>query len=296
MTRRTQRLQRRSRGPSLPLGVAVVLITLLGGGIFAYPLAAPWIADVIQGDVVVDYQQQVDGLAPAERARLLDAARDYNANLPNGPLRDPYVINESGEAVSMDEGRADYATQLSVDPEAPMARLTIPSIDVDLPIYHGTTEEVLSKGVGHFYGSGLPIGGAGVHSVLTAHSGYVTARLFDDLDKVKIGDEFTVSVLGEILTYRVDRIDTVLPDESELLRQVPGADYVTLVTCTPRYVNTHRLLVRGVRIETPVQESDGSTTTHIVSAPDPGFPWWILIVIGPAAVSGIAIGLRRRRS
>lgn len=267
-----------------------MLLALLGGGFCAYPIAAPWIAATIQADVIVQYDQKVTNLDPDQRARLLAEAEYYNAHLPNGPLRDPYVLNDSGEAVSLDQGRADYERQLSVDDGAPMARLRIPAIDVDLPVFHGTDEDVLARGVGHFYGSGLPVGGSGVHSVLTAHSGYVNARLFDDLDQVKIGDEFTITVLGDVLTYRVDQIDTVLPDESELLRQVPGADYVTLVTCTPRYVNSHRLLVRGIRVPT-ISEPDAADASHIVSPGDPGFPWWMLIIVAPV---GAGLFLLRR--
>src|SRR5690606_32331648 len=114
---------------------------------------------------------------------LLDAAHEYNAHLPNGPLRDPYVLNDSGEAVSVEAGREEYRRLLLPDQEAtdaPMARLAIPRINVDLPVFHGTDERTLSRGVGHFYGSGLPVGGEGVHTVLTAHSGYVNSKLFDD--------------------------------------------------------------------------------------------------------------------
>lgn len=275
----------RERRPWNLTGIVAVVVALVGGVILSYPLAAPWLTDVIQADRLVTYHRGVDELDPAEAARILDSARDYNANLPNGPLRDPYVLNASGEAVSLDEGRARYESELRL-PDAgedtPMAQLTIPAIGVTLPIHHGTSEETLTRGVGHFYGSGLPIGGAGVHSVLTAHSGYVDATLFDDLDKLVVGDTFSILVLGELLHYRVDNIATVLPDESELLRQVHGKDYVTLVTCTPRYVNTHRLLVRGERIDGPAASEVSGDTEQMVSPPSVGVPWWIFITLGPA--------------
>jgi len=275
----------RRRRPWTPSGVVAVVVALVGGTILSYPLAAPWISDVIQADQLVAYHRGIDALDPAAAARVLASARDYNANLPNGPLRDPYVLNASGQAVSLDEGRARYESELrvpGVDDDTPMAQLTIPAIGVSLPVYHGTSEETLARGVGHFYGSGLPVGGTGVHAVLTAHSGYVDATLFDDLDRLRTGDTFSILVFGELLHYRVDNITTALPDESELLRQVPGKDYVTLVTCTPRYVNTHRLLVRGVRVAGPAPEAAAADATQLVAAPSVGLPWWVLVTLGPA--------------
>lgn len=285
-------------GASRAMNALLMIGALVGGVVFAYPMAAPWIADVIQADAVVRYQQHASELDPAVRERLLAAAHAYNADLPNGPLRDPYVLNESGQAVSTEEGRSEYEGQLRVNPAdaaAPMARLTIPQIDIDLPIFHGTDDTVLSKGVGHLYGSGLPVGGAGVHAVLTAHSGYVNSRLFDDLPSLRVGDTFTISVLGDVLAYRVDHIATALPDESALLRQVPGEDYVTLVTCTPRYVNTHRLLVRGVRVDTPAPVKDAGSS-QVVRAKNPGIPWWVAVALGPAVLAGILIRPRRPRT
>ncbi|PYG99909.1 class C sortase [Arthrobacter stackebrandtii] len=279
--------RRRSSAALRGFNALLVLGALAGGIVFSYPLAAPWIADSIQADAVVKYEQQNSEIDPQARQRLLAAAHEYNSHLPSGPLRDPYVINERGEAVNMEEGREQYQQQLAInpdDPAAPMARLVVPGLGLDLPVYHGTDEETLTRGVGHFYGSGLPVGGAGNHAVLSAHSGYVNSTLFNDLPSMKLGDTFTLTVLGEVLTYKVDNIATVLPNESELLRQVPGKDYVTLLTCTPRYVNTHRLLVRGERIQTEDAEAKVAQS-QLVSAPDPGLPWWVLIALGPATLT-----------
>ena len=129
-----------------------------------------------------------------------------------------------------------------------MGYVEIPKIDVNLPIYHGTSEEVLQKGIGHLVGSSLPIGGEGFHSVLTGHSGLAGAKLFSDLDQLVPGDTFFLHILGETLAYEVTEINTVLPYETELLLAVPGEDLCTLVTCTPYGVNSHRLLVRGSRV------------------------------------------------
>lgn len=273
-----------------------VLLALAGGAVFSYPLAAPWISDLIQRDEIIQIERKAQELDPEVRERLLDEAHRYNADLPDGPLRDPYVVNEQGLAVSMNEARDAYDQQLVVDPDAPdaaIARITIPEIGVDLPIFHGTDDETLSKGVGHFYGSGLPVGGEGVHSVLTAHSGYVDATLFDRVSELEIGDTFTVTVLGEVLTYEVDNIATVLPDESKLLRQVAGKDYVTLLTCTPKYVNSHRLLVRAERVPTADAGASGGVEERVVSAPPVGIPWWMLITVGPAVIAFFVLRPRR---
>jgi LPXTG-site transpeptidase (sortase) family protein len=153
-----------------------------------------------------------------------------------------------------------------------MGVMTIPSIGVNLPIYHTTGLDVLEHGVGHLPGSALPVGGPGTHAVLTAHSGVIGDRLFTDLPKVRLGDLFYLRVLGETLTYEVDDIQTVLPTDLAALGQVPGADYVTLVTCTPLGINSHRLLVRGTRVPTPVDGTAEAAVTAAVAAP--GAPWW----------------------
>lgn len=270
------------------LNTVVVLCALLGGGVLAYPGAATWFSDRahrVENDLYLD---AATGLDPAERDRILDAAHEYNDNLPLGPLRDPYVLNASGEAVSLDEGRADYQRQLVLGDAAPMARLTVPAIGVDLPIYHGTDDATLARGVGHLYGSALPVGGTGTHAVLTAHSGFVQATLFDDLHRLDVGDHIVVTVLGEEVVYRVDQTLVTLPDESEPLRQVPGHDYLTLITCTPTGVNTHRLLVRGERIDTRASDApDGQLL--LAATAGPGAPWWIALGLAPGLVTTLML-------
>lgn len=173
-----------------------------------------------------------------------------------------------------------------------MGRISIPSIHSDLPIFHGTDDETLSKGAGHLFGSGLPVGGTGTHSVLTAHSGFVNATLFDDLDQVRQGDVFSVTVLGESFYYKVDQIKTVLPEETDDLRKVQDKDYVTLVTCTPTGVNSHRLLVRGERVDAPAA---GSAHALPSQAMDPGFPWWALALVGTAVLIVVVTQPRKAR-
>ena len=216
---------------------------------------------------------------------MLDVAHGYNANLPNGPLRDPFAVGPDGKPIEIGEGRQSYQDALNPQGDGIMATISIPKIDVSLPIYHGTSEHSLDNGVGHLYGSGLPVGGEGVHSVLTAHSGLVGSKLFSDVHTLELGDTFTISVAGEILTYKIDDIRTVLPDELQALRQVAGKDYVTLVTCTPIGINTHRLLVRGVRIPTPDGAADEIASNNAIR-----FPWWGLPT--PAAALLLAFGTR----
>jgi sortase A len=175
-----------------------------------------------------------------------------------------------------------------------MARIRIPAIDVDLPVFHGTADATLARGIGHLYGSALPVGGPGTHAVLTGHNGFVQATLFDDIDQLTDGDTIVVSVAGEDLYYEVDQTLTVLPDEADALRQEPGHDYLTLVTCTPTGVNTHRLLVRAERVEAPSEEQTRSIIADDTASA--GFPWWALAIAGVGALTFVAIKPRRRRS
>jgi sortase A len=220
----------------------------------------------VHSKVIVDYQNAVTS-KNADLSEELERARQYNAALfasgsnhiaeyTERSVRDSEARMASGSTDVNEEdvlyGRADdpeYEGLLNIAGGEMMGYVDIPSIGVSLPIYHYTTDDVLSKGVGHLYGTSLPVGGENTHSVITGHRGLPSSKLFTDLDKVKVGDVFSIYVLGEELDYQVDQIDIVLPDEISSLSIEPGKDLVTLVTCTPYGVNTHRLLVRGHRIE-----------------------------------------------
>ncbi|RZS62655.1 class C sortase [Xylanimonas ulmi] len=256
---------------------ALVGVTL-GSGLLFYPAASGWFSAWAHGAEVTDYVESVSRLPVPEKADELRSAREFNANLAGMPLEDPYA----GAQIDADAwGVQEYLGQL--DDTEVMARVRIPEIDADLPIYHGTSEQTLARGVGHLFGSALPVGGSGTHAVLTGHSGMVGVRVFDDLHDLRIGDQFTISVLDEVLTYEVDQILTVEPTDIEALRPVAGQDYVTLVTCTPIGVNSHRLLVRGVRVQAQAALDPVTTTAPAVGA-SPGFPWWALGALGvPAA-------------
>lgn len=270
----------------------IVLIATIGIGVLVYPSAASWFSAWSHDTDVDGYVSSVEQIPEHEITELLDQAQAYNQNLPTGPLRDPYALGADGQQTAIGDGTEAYFDTLAADGTAAMARVRIPSIHVDLPIFHGTAEDVLARGVGHLYGSSLPVGGPGTHAVLTGHNGFVQATLFDDIDELVEGDLIIVTTLGEDLYYEVDSTETVLPDDTESLRQVPGRDYLTLVTCTPTGVNTHRLLVRAERVDAP---ADDATVTTIADSTDPaGFPWWALLVIGVPALTAIVVMPRRR--
>ncbi|MGO2140978.1 MAG: class C sortase [Leucobacter sp.] len=245
-----------------------------------YSTAADWFSTKNHNAELSGY---LDAVQSSSDERLSEARRHaeaYNAVMPQGPLRDPFS-DRNGSAPDV-AGYAAYEALLQVAPSETIGRVRYPEIGLSLPVYHGTSEEVLRKGAGHLYGSSLPIGGPGTHTVLTAHSGLVHASLFTPVLKAAIGDEFSVEVLGEAQWYRVDSIETVLPNETGALRIVPGSDYVTLITCTPLAVNTHRLLVRGERIEAPADSFDPAVGGDGI---EEGFPWWLIGVAGGSMLS-----------
>ena len=224
-----------------------LLIFAAGVGIFVYPAVSNRLAERRQAEAIERYEADVTVLEPEEIEEQKARAREYNQNLAEDELHDPFL---QGDQYVISSG---YNDVLNYNEDGIMAYVEIPCIDVNLPIYHGTSEEVLQKGAGHLAASSLPIGGEGVHSVISAHRGLPSAKLFTDLDEMEIGDVFYIHVLDETLAYQVDQIETVEPDELNSLRVVKGRDLVTLLTCTPYAVNTHRLLVRGTRI--PYEEA-----------------------------------------
>lgn len=271
--------------------ILIIIATVLGVAILLYPTAAAWFSDRVHATEISGYVDAVQSISPTDQDVLLDEARKFNAELPSGPLRDPYSLNDNGETTVVGAGSDAYKKLLDIGPGGMMGRISVPSIHADLPIFHGTDEETLAKGAGHLFGSALPVGGTDTHSVITAHSGFVNATLFDNLDKVAEGDTFSVTVLGQTVYYKVNQIKTVLPEETDDLRKVPGEDLITLVTCTPKGINTHRLLVTGERIDAP----SGETTQTLPSqALDPGFPWWALAMVGATVL--IVLVTRPRKS
>lgn len=217
------------------------LVFLAGMSLMLYPSVSNWWNERHTTGVVNDYEAAVSALPQNVILQEQVLAQQYNEELRGDPGRmDP-------DAAFM----MKYMARLNVDGSGVMGYIEIPVINVSLPIYHTAEEKYLQVGVGHLEGTSLPVGGPGTHCFLSGHRGLPSSKLFTDLDKVQIGDTFRLRVLGEVLTYQVDQIDVVLPDEAaEHLMIHTGQDLVTLVTCTPYGVNTHRLLVRGVRVPT----------------------------------------------
>jgi sortase A len=266
-------------------------VAMIGIGALLYPSAADWFAAWGHSSEISSHVRDVERLPDEERLEALRVAQEYNANLPTGALQDPYTPDGQARDVAEDAAYQAYMEVLTVSDNGVIGEVSYPSLDISLPIYHGTSNDVLTKGVGHLYGSSLPIGGPSTHSVLTSHSGLVNAALFTDLPDAQIDDVFTVTVLGETRYYQVRHLENVLPDETDRLQINSGEDWVTLITCTPIGVNSHRLLVQAERIEAPPGEDD-----QTVMSGSAGFPWWaIIFVAGSAAMAYLIFAPPRNR-
>ncbi len=284
---RPRRAQRRWRMPWATAGIG--LIALIGVLITLYPTTASWLSQYNQSKAIGVVDHIVDQGPPSRLEKELARAHAYNAALVGGALLSPASNVPTSEGAA--SGDMNYYDLLNATDDGIMGRLRIPAITVDLPIYHGTSDETLAKGVGHLEGTSLPVGGESQHSVLTAHRGLPSATLFNDLHKLEKGDRFTVEVFGDVLTYEVIETQTVLPDETQSLFPRYDEDLVTLVTCTPLGINTHRYLVTGKRVTpTPIEDLNKAGATPEI----PGFPWWTL-GLGAALVSyGVLIGISGR--
>lgn len=219
--------------------VLLVIVMLTGAGIMLYPSVSGWINYIKQSKVIDSYSQEVESIDDNSKQEALDAAAEYNRRL--AAFGQTFIM--SGE------DREEYNSILNYGGDGVMGYIDIPKIKVSLAIYHGTEEAVLKKGVGHLEGSSLPVGGESSHCVLSGHRGLPSSKLFTDLNELDIGDRFIITVLDTELIYEVDQVLIVLPDVTEPLMIVDGEDYCTLVTCTPYGINTHRILVRGKRVE-----------------------------------------------
>ena len=222
--------------------IIIAIIFLTGLSILLYPAVSDYVNELHSSKAIVDYDNILNSLPKEDYEHELQAAKEYNVYLTR--------FANLSEAAVTEEKRSDspYWSLLDIGSASIMGSIRIPSIKVNLPIYHGTGEEVLQIGAGHYLGSSLPIGGESTHAILTGHRGLPSAKLFTDLDRLETGDIFYIKVLGDILEYEIDQIETVLPSELDSLSITPGEDYVTLVTCTPYGINSHRMLVRGTRI------------------------------------------------
>lgn len=279
------------RRRSLWVPILLQVIAMVGIGALVYPLAADWFSSLAHNAERSGYVREVSSLTEAERSAALDAARSYNEQLSESLLLDPYSNEDTSALQSAHPAYEEYQAVLALNGTSVIGDLNYPRLNIGLPVYHGAGEDAITRGVGHLYGSSLPVGGPSTHAVLTSHSGLVHASLFSKLPAAKLGDTFELRVLGETLYYQVDSIETFEPFVTDSLRVREGEDRVTLFTCTPIGVNSHRLLVSAVRIDPPAG-SDRAVTGDGLRA---GFPWWTLVFLGgSAAVAALLFAPPRR--
>lgn len=219
--------------------ILLILILIAGLSLLIYPSFSDYWNSFTQSKVIVDYTQQIENLDAEKYDRIISEAVAYNESLIG--RRNPYLLS--------DEQKKEYYELLDITGIGIMGYIEIPAISVTIPIYHGTSDAVLQIAVGHLDWTSLPVGGESTHCVLSGHRGLPSARIFTDLDKLVVGDIFALRILDEVLTYEVDQILIVEPDETDELLIEEGKDYCTLVTCTPYGINTHRILLRGHRVE-----------------------------------------------
>ena len=225
--------------------IFIGLIFIIGLGIMLYPIISNLYIEHHQGNIIDEYNKTVESMPDDTLEKEREKAEGYNKMLTgNMVITDPF----DPEAQKKLEEKSDYYNILNIANDNIIGYIKIPKINVSLPIYHGTSEDVLKRGVGHLQNTSFPIGGEGTHAVLSGHTGLSSAKLFTDLDKLEEGELFFIEVLGEKLAYKIDQIKIVEPSETSDLVIKSGEDYVTLVTCTPYGINSHRLLVRGTRV------------------------------------------------
>lgn len=257
--------------------IVLVAVFLVGLSLLLYPTVSDYWNTLYQSKAIAGYNEAVSNLDEAECGRLWQEAVAYNQTL----------VGKDDRFLMTDEERSKYESLLDMDGTGIIGSIDIPSLQCSFPIYHGTDEGVLQIAIGHIEGSSLPVGGEGTHCVLSGHRGLPSARLFTDIDKLEKGDRFSLRVLNRTLTYEVDRISIVLPYEVENLAIEEGKDYCTLVTCTPYGVNSHRLLVRGHRVESEQDDQSARITSDAIQID----PLIVASVVGAFAVAVIALAL-----
>ena len=260
----------------------IILLFITGFLIASYPIISNWYYTVENNNQIVDFKEAVDEMSQEEIDERIDLARAYNETLDPSKLADPYTDREK-------KGVENYARMLEAREK--IGYLDVPKINQQIPVYAGTSEDVLQKACGHLEGTSLPIGGKSTHSVITAHRGLPQVKLFRDLDKMEVGDVFYYTNVKETLAYQVDQILVIEPWNFDPVLVVEGKDYMTLLTCTPYMINSHRLLVRGHRIPYVPEEKEEAEDKAKFNYKDlivPGFVILLLIII-------IFIYIKRRR-
>lgn len=259
--------------------IFVILLFIVGVGVMSYPMISAMINNNTLAQESEVYYNTVKNMDNKRYRKLLSQAKSYNES-----LNDNVIITDPFDEEAYRKIGANYEKTLDVDGNGLIGYVEIPKISVNLPVYHGTSEKILQKGAGHLQNTSLPIGGKSTHSVISAHTGMPTATMFDYLTEMKKGDAFYIRVIGKTLKYKVDQIKVVLPEDTQDLHIVKGGDYVTLLTCTPYGLNTHRLLVRGVRV--PMDKSDEEQTIQQATFRD-GYmylfgyriPYWVVTIV-----------------
>ena len=271
-----------------------LVLVLVGVAVLLYPVMATQHNNDEQQRLAKMYTASVEAAGPDTVAKERASAETYNNNLESAPILDPWLESQRPDTPQYQA----YLHEMDIDPV--MARIVIPSIHVSLPIYHGTDSRTLTEGVGHLFGTSLPIGGPSTHAVLTGHTGLSTATMFDNLNQLKKGDVFYVSSLGQTLKYEVNDITVVKPEETDSLRKVPGRDLVTLITCTPYGVNSHRLLVTGERVP---MDPTAAAAEEAKALPAPMQTWMKAIIVAVVIILAVVVGIlvrlwwtRRHRS
>ncbi|WP_330389608.1 class C sortase [Pseudobutyrivibrio sp. OR37] len=274
--------------------IAIGALMLAGLSLLLYPLVANTWNNHVQATLVSKYEESVEAAkneGDLDIEAELNKAYTYNEELLPSILPDSFA---EAEANGVDE---KYMSILNANDDGIMGYIQIPSINVKLPIFHTTSEEVLQNGVGHLQGSSLPVGGLSTHAVLSAHRGLPSATLFTDLDKVKIGDDFFMIIMDEYIAYEVDQIEVVEPDDTSLLQVEEGKDYCTLITCTPYGVNTQRLMVRGHRVEyTPTLLADAKTPTFGMVSLRTNYLLWVIVGLAIVAAFIFVLHLLDKRN
>lgn len=278
--------QRKKKVSSSLISAILVMILIFGIGIMLYPTLADWYNRVNASQTISGYNKAAEKQTKEERDRIREEAEHYNEKLTEETIQNGGTI---------DSGRTDkqYDKELKVEAEGIMGYLSIPAINVNLPVYHGISEKALQMGAGHLPGSSLPVGGTSTHCVITGHTGLPSARLFTDLDKVKKGDTFRLVILNRALSYEVADIQVVLPTECDSLRIEEGQDLCTLLTCTPYGINDHRLLVTGKRISNP-KKADQKTEAVRTGGERNNIFIALLVLLAGLAAAGLVYKWRKR--
>lgn len=261
----------------------IVLIFLAGIGVLSYPLVSSLINNYVSRSSVEEYTKKVAQLPDQKTGELIEEAKKYNNSLSNN-----LILTDPFDQEAFQKIGADYQKVLNINDDGLIGYIDIPKINVYLPIYHGTDSKVLAKGAGHLQNTSLPVGGESTHSVISAHSAYPCETFFDYLTDMQVGDEFYIRILDRTLKYQVDQIEVILPEEVNSLRIVKGEDLVTLLTCTPYSVNTHRLLVRGKRVE--YDDTKYAETGVSLASFDNGYIFFLGYKI-PYVVAGVVIAV-----